>query len=101
MATLPSEVAVSVRAELGNAVVGRPGDKLVIGTGFITQEHAAQIKERVAKELPGVEAVIIAGITNLAVYQPDEQQVLPALADRMRAKGIPEGTIAMMTAAEG
>jgi hypothetical protein len=67
-------MTVKIRAELGNALVVRPGDKLVIGTGFITQQHAAQIKERVAEGLPGVDAVIIAGIEHMAVYRPDEQQ---------------------------
>lgn len=70
-----SEHVLKVRAELDNMLVVRPGDKLVIGAGFITAQHAAQIKERVARELPGVEAVIIAGIEHLAVYRDDRAEM--------------------------
>lgn len=91
-----SERVVKVRAELGNAVIVRPGDKLVIGTpGRLTQHEAETIKARIAEKLPGVEAVIIDSCSGLAVYRPDE---LPPLAERLRMEGIHEGTIAMMTA---
>ena len=70
----PGTVTVPVKLELTNAVVVRPGDKLVIGYAQpLNQETVHVIRERLAGMLPGVEAVIIDGVTQLAVYRPEAE----------------------------
>lgn len=94
-----AEHVLKIRAELDTPmVVLRPGDRLIIGCQRrLNREEAHLLKGRVAEMLPGVEAVIIDGADMLAAYRPDEIAELPPLADRLRASGVPEGTIAMMT----
>lgn len=75
MASMREQI-IKVRAELDNAVVVRPGDKLVIRlSGHVDMATAASIKQRVAEELPGVEAVIIS-CDQLAVYR-DGPRIIP------------------------
>lgn len=98
MAPMAREHVVKFRTEMdAPMVVLRPGDKLIIARQQrMTMAEAVAIRERVALTLPGVEAVIIDGADMLAVYRPGEVTELPPLADRLRAMGVPEGTIAMM-----
>lgn len=67
-----SDHVVKVRAELEGVTV-RPGDTLVIAfSRSLTQQEAHEIRERIAGQLPGVRAVIIAGASGLAAYRPHE-----------------------------
>lgn len=96
MANFPKEHVVKVRAELDNAVVVRPGDKLVVGiAGSITATMAREMKERLGEQLPGVDVVIIDNTAGFAVYRDDERPVRKVshpLADAeieaMRAQGL-------------
>ena len=78
MAEFPKEHVVTIRAELDNAVTVRPGDKLVIGfSGMLNESQAAEIKQRLADRLPGVEFVLIDTCTSLVVYR-DEPRIVYA-----------------------
>lgn len=74
-----SEAVVKVRAELGNAVVVRPGDKLVIArTDRLTHEQASVIRTALAERLPGVDIILVDECSGLAVYrdeQPDDKAI--------------------------
>jgi hypothetical protein len=73
MAQMPGEHVVKVRAELDNALVVRPGDKLVIALAKpIDMATFGQIRERITGRLPGVETVIIDGVSGLAVYRASD-----------------------------
>lgn len=70
------EQVVKIRAELGNAVVVRPGDKLIVATGDrISTATADTIMGRLSRQLPGVEIIIVDSCTSLAVYRPGDHQV--------------------------
>ena len=72
-AAIPTEVAVKVRAELGNAVIVRPGDKLVVArSDTISMEDGARLKAVIASKLPGVEVVIVSQCSGLAVYRNEQ-----------------------------
>lgn len=79
MASMPEEHVLKFRAELGNAVVVRPGDKLVIArTDRISYKQAGDIKTAMAQRLPGVEIVLVDQCSGLAVYrdeQPDDDAI--------------------------
>lgn len=76
MAQLPGEHVVQVRAELGNAVTVRPGDKLVYATpATLSRQEAGTVKARFAELLPGVEVVIADQCSGLAVYR-DEARII-------------------------
>lgn len=65
-------MTVAVKAKLDNAVVVRPGDKLVLAyADSLDADTARTIKERVAELLPGVEAVLIDGPVNVIVYRDE------------------------------
>lgn len=69
-----SEHVVSVRAELDNAVVVRPGDTLVLGIAVgrnVTLDEVKVIEERTTARLPGVRVVVVPADC-MAVYRPDE-----------------------------
>lgn len=58
------------------AVTLEPGDKVIFVTPVAcSEEMAAHIKERVAEQLPGVEVVMVTGITQMGVYKPDKIEV--------------------------
>lgn len=77
-------VTVPVKLELDNAVVLRPGDKLVLGySQFVNEAEADELKARLAVKLPGVEVVIISAITAMTVYQANEVR---AMTDAERRK---------------
>jgi len=66
---------LTVRAELDNAVVVRPGDKLVVATHRpISVEHARLIVAELGVKLPGVEIVLADGVSALAVYRADDAE---------------------------
>lgn len=72
MASMP-EAVIKVRAELDNAAVVRPGDKLVIAAlRRLSMADAEAIKTQVHEALPGVEIVLVDQCSGLAVYR-DEQ----------------------------
>lgn len=61
--------------ELVSAVVLRPGSKLVVAySGQVTLQQADAIKEKLAEKLPGVEAVVIGGVSQLMAYEPEEMR---------------------------
>lgn len=63
--SLPEVVSTGV-------VVVRPGDKLIVGLSErITAQAAEQLKQRAADALPGVDAVFIECVQQMAVYRPD------------------------------
>lgn len=62
--------------ELASAVVVRPGDKLVVSTPrLVTMEEADRLKALIAEKLPGVEAVLLSGVAQMAVYEPNDVRV--------------------------
>lgn len=72
MAGFPKEHVVTVRAELDNAVVVRPGDKLVVGFARrLDMAEIDHIRQRSRMMLPDVEVIIFDDITTMAVYRPE------------------------------
>lgn len=70
-----SEHTVRVKAEVewDNAIMVRPGDKLVVGiAGSITATMAREMKERLGERLPDVDVVIVDNVAGFAVYRDDE-----------------------------
>lgn len=62
-----------------SAAIVRPGDALVIAVrSSITAEGAARIKQDVAEKLPGVRTVVMAGVSQVLVYQPDDVKAVEA-----------------------
>lgn len=88
------EQVVKVRAELDNAVVVRPGDKLIVGLKEINlQAHDVErAKSYIGGQLPGVEVVVIPGAVALAVYRDDpriiqrDEPLSAEKLDRIRAE---------------
>jgi hypothetical protein len=73
-----ADQVVHIRAELDNAVVVRPGDKLVLGyEKRLSVQEADAITGHFAARLPGVEIVLVDQIAHMAVYRSDEPIVLP------------------------
>lgn len=63
--------------ELTSAVVVRPGYRLVVSTPrLVTMEEADQMKTLIGAKLPGVEVVVLSGIAQMAVYEPDERRAV-------------------------
>jgi hypothetical protein len=61
--------------ELSSAVVVRPGDKLVVCTPrLVTAEEADRLKMLIAEKLPGVDTVVLSGVSQMAVYEPNEMR---------------------------
>ncbi|WP_345562726.1 hypothetical protein [Nonomuraea rosea] len=61
-----------VAYELGATVV-RPGQTLVLCTPHqMSTAEADQMKARLREKLPGVELVLLTGVTQALVYEPDE-----------------------------
>ena len=69
MAHTPSEIELTV-----SLAVVRPGDRLVMATGFINKQQADQIKARLREDLPGVEVTLVSGVSQVLVYRPDGQE---------------------------
>ena len=93
MASIPKEQVVKIRTELDNAVVVRPGDKLVVGVSTrLDMATAHEIKRRLGERLPGVEIVIIDQCSGLAIYRDDpsiiplEEPLSTEKLDRIRAE---------------
>ena len=77
---MPSQ-NIRLDLELSSAVVTRPGDKLVIGIrDNLTDAEAEELRARAAVLPPGVEAVVLSGVSGLVVYQRP-------LADRIAYEG--------------
>lgn len=58
--------------EVLDALVVRPGDTLIIRShGALSMDEAAEIKEQVAKLLPGVQAAVVVA-EQMLVYRPDD-----------------------------
>jgi hypothetical protein len=58
--------------EVLDALVIRPGDTLVLRFHHdISAEEAAEIKEQLAKLLPGVQSALV-NAEQMAVYRPDD-----------------------------
>lgn len=65
-----------VACELGATVV-RPGQTLVLCTPHeLTAVQAAELVARVRAQLPGVEPVILAGVTQALVYELPDVRVV-------------------------
>lgn len=78
MASFPKTQVVQIKAELGNAVVVRPGDKLIVArSDRISMQDGERLKARIGELLPGVEAVIISECTGLAVYRDEPTGIIP------------------------
>lgn len=79
MASLPKEHVVKVRAELDNAAVVRPGDKLIVGMSrHIGMADAHALKDRFAEVLPGVEVLVVDSVSALAVYRNSDDTAATA-----------------------
>lgn len=79
MASIPSEQVVKIRAELGNAVIVRPGDKLVIATPQrLSAQQAHDMMDYLAERLPGVGGVFVSECTGLAVYRESDDTAIGA-----------------------
>jgi hypothetical protein len=76
MARISKEHVVKISAELDNAVIVRPGDKLICATPHaLSHDQAAAITAHLRKRLPRVSIVIIDQCSGLAVYR-DEPQII-------------------------
>lgn len=69
-------VEIPIKLEFGNASLVQPGDKLVLCyQQTVSEDKAATIKERVSEKLPGVEIVIIDGVTHMIAYRRDADTI--------------------------
>lgn len=56
------------------AALVRPGDKLVIGTPLkLSHGQVEEARQRLGRQLPGVDMVLITECTGLAVYREEPQ----------------------------
>lgn len=70
MSPVQREQVLRVRTELDNIFVVRPGDKLVIAISRqLNMSEQADMVHFLGAHLPGVEAVIIDGVSGIAVYR--------------------------------
>jgi hypothetical protein len=52
----------------------RPGDTLLVGVSAdVGPDRAKDIAEQLMKQLPGVAAVIVSGVTAMSAYRPQPQ----------------------------
>jgi len=71
------EHTITIRTELDNAVVIKPGGALVVGLKRrIDMAEAARIKDHIEESLPGVNVVILDGIDHMAVYAPPDYKLM-------------------------
>lgn len=66
---------VPVKAITASAVVVQPGDTLIVAVAVdINDAGADVIKRHLSEQLPGVETIIIAPCSGLAVYKTDDNK---------------------------
>lgn len=66
---------VPVKAITASAVVVQPGDTLIVAVAVdINDAGADVIKRHLSEQLPGVETIIIAPCSGLAVYKPHDNK---------------------------
>lgn len=73
MAEAQKHISVDVTTEFQGATI-RPGDKLIVAFhDRVNMSEYEEIKGKLASHLPGIEVVVLDGVSGMAIYRPDQK----------------------------